>query len=92
VSSLAAALLEDLEDDDLQALAERLRPLLGIRSSAGESDLLTAQEAADYLRCRNRQRIYDLVHAGEITPERDGKRLLFRRAELDRHTRSRAGR
>ncbi len=49
------------------------------------SPYLTVSEAAAYLRCTSKQRIYDLVHQGALVPRRDGKRLLFHRDTLDAH-------
>jgi len=46
------------------------------------SPYLTVDEAAKYFRCE-RQRVYDLVHAGDLEPRRDGRRLLFTREQLD---------
>lgn len=47
-----------------------------------ESALLTTAEAAAYLRA-SEQRIYDLVTQRRLRPEKDGRRNLFRRADLD---------
>lgn len=89
---LVAALIDALTDDDLADLAHRLQPhLADQRRSAEADDLLTTRETASYLRC-GRQRVYDLRHAGDLAPERDGARLLFRRRELDRYLAERAGR
>lgn len=46
-------------------------------------DILTPQEAADYLRCRSIQRIYDLTSQGRLKVCKDGSRNLYRRADLD---------
>jgi excisionase family DNA binding protein len=40
------------------------------------------QQAAEYLSCPV-SRIYDLVSLGSLTAHRDGRGLLFRRADLD---------
>lgn len=47
-----------------------------------EGALLTTAEAAAYLRA-SEQRIYDLVTQRRLRPEKDGRRNLFRRADLD---------
>lgn len=47
-----------------------------------ENALLTTAEAAAYLRA-SEQRIYDLVTQRRLRPEKDGRRNLFRRADLD---------
>jgi excisionase family DNA binding protein len=51
-------------------------------STTPSSPWLTVDEAAAYLRCAP-QRIYDLVSERKIAPARDGRRLLFRREQLD---------
>jgi excisionase family DNA binding protein len=43
---------------------------------------LDTKGAADYLACRP-DRIHDLVQLGKLHPHRDGRRLLFRPADLD---------
>jgi excisionase family DNA binding protein len=43
---------------------------------------LTVEEAATYLACAPK-RIYELKAQGRIAHFRDGKRLLFRREDLD---------
>jgi excisionase family DNA binding protein len=88
-NDLAHALVRALEPDDLEALAERLRPLLGLRAPEDDDDLLTADEAAEMLRCK-RQRIYDLRHQGELRAFRDGRRVLFRRSDVRAFLRARA--
>jgi excisionase family DNA binding protein len=84
VSVLAAALLAELDDDALDALAEALLPRLAARldQNQGASPWLSAEEAARHLAC-SRGRLYDLVQLGKLQPRRDGRRLLFRLAELD---------
>jgi excisionase family DNA binding protein len=86
MSALARALLAELEDDALEALADRLVPLLSARLKTAQSDSpwLNAEDAARYLACA-RGRLYDLVQLGKLEPCRDGRRLLFRRADLDRY-------
>ncbi len=70
----------------LEQIAQRAVELLREQIPASPaSPYLTVSEAADYLRCTSRQRIYDLVHQGALVPRRDGKRLLFHRDTLDAH-------
>jgi excisionase family DNA binding protein len=45
---------------------------------------LNVEDAAAYLACP-KSRIYDLVQLRKLSPERDGKRLLFTRGDLDRY-------
>lgn len=83
MSAIVTALLADLSDADLDQLAELLAPRLRDRLGTGEARVwLNAKQAADYLACPT-SRIHDLVQLKELTPRRDGRRLLFRRADLD---------
>lgn len=43
---------------------------------------MTTEEAADYLRCKP-QRIHELVSRGDLTRNKEGGRLLLRRAEVE---------
>lgn len=83
-SPLAAALLADLDDQALGVLAERLAPLLAGRLQQGEPSRpwLNAEQAAAHLAC-SRDRLYDLVQLGKLSPRRDGRRLLSARGDLD---------
>jgi excisionase family DNA binding protein len=84
VSAFATALLAELDDMALDALADLLAPKLAARLQPDEraGPYLNAQEAARYLAC-TRGRLYDLVQLKKLTPTRDGRRLLFRQADLD---------
>jgi len=84
LSALAAGLLAELDDDALDALAEALLPRLATRlgPNQGASPWLSAQDAARHLAC-SRGRLYDLVQIGKLQPRRDGRRLLFKLADLD---------
>ena len=84
MSDLAAALLGELGDQELRALAERLAPFLRGQPATPASPWLDVDEAAEHLRCRP-QRIYDLVSAGRLRVAKDGTRSLFRREWLDAH-------
>jgi excisionase family DNA binding protein len=55
-------------------LAERIAP--------PPAPYLDADQAAEHLAC-SRRRIYDLAERKALPFYRDGKRLLFRRADLD---------
>ncbi|MDP9417215.1 MAG: helix-turn-helix domain-containing protein [Actinomycetota bacterium] len=90
VSAVVRALLAELDEQALDQLAELLAPRLAERiAPATTSPWLDVDEAAAYLRC-SRQRIYDLRHAGDLTPHRDGRRLLFRRDDLDAYLNGRS--
>jgi excisionase family DNA binding protein len=82
--ALAQAVLEALDDSALDALAELLAPRLASRLNAPASPgpWLDATGAAEYL-ATSRDRVYDLVQLRKLSPTRDGRRLLFRRDDLD---------
>jgi excisionase family DNA binding protein len=73
----------DIPEDLLEQIARRAADLLAERRpSNGLSPWLSAQEAADRLRC-DRDRIYDLIALGKLIPRRDGRRVLLHRDDLD---------
>lgn len=84
MTTLAQALLAELDAATLDELADRLAPRLVTRL-AQRTDIptwLDTKAAAAYLSC-SPGRIHDLVQLGKLQPSRDGRRLLFRRADLD---------
>jgi excisionase family DNA binding protein len=83
-SPIVAALLAELDDEALAVFADRLAPLLASRLNGRDEGWLNAEGAARYLAC-SRGRLYDLVQLGKLKPRWDGRRLLFRRADLDRY-------
>ncbi|HZO77786.1 MAG TPA: helix-turn-helix domain-containing protein [Solirubrobacteraceae bacterium] len=83
MSTLSAALLAELSEQDLDRLAELLAPRLAKVATAEAPTWLDVGQAAEHVRCP-KSRIYSLVSAKRIPHHRDGSRLLFRRAELDR--------
>ncbi len=87
MSAIVDAFLADMTDDDLDRLAEKLAPRIALalaarHASEKEARWLNSDQAAEYLAC-SRGRLYDLVQLGKLEPRRDGRRLLFRREELD---------
>lgn len=85
MSALAHALIAELSADDLDALAELLAPRLRDRLGTGEARVwLNAKQAAEYIAAPV-SRVHDLVALGYLEPRRDGRRLLFRRADLDHY-------
>ena len=92
MSAIVDAFLADMTDDDLDRLAEKLAPrlleriptlALAARSASEKRAVwLNSDQAAEHLGCP-RSRIHDLVQLGKLEPRRDGRRLLFRREELD---------
>jgi excisionase family DNA binding protein len=82
-SAVASALLAELDDAALAALADRLAPLLAGHQTVSQPDpWLTVDQAAAYLACR-RQRVYNLVSQRRLRHAKDGSRVLFRRQWLD---------
>lgn len=83
MSAIVDVLLAELTDTDLDRLAELLAPrLAGRLGDQRATPWLNAEDAARYLAC-DRGRLYDLVQLQKLSPRRDGRRLLFRRDELD---------
>jgi excisionase family DNA binding protein len=74
--------LVTLSDAQLEQIAERAAELVIGRRAASASPWLDAKGASEYLCCPV-GRIPDLVQLRKLTPHRDGRRLLFRREELD---------
>lgn len=64
-----------------QQLRDQCEEVLRLRARAA-SPFLQAQEAADYLRCPL-SRIRKLTMTGALPVHRDGRRVLYRRDELD---------
>lgn len=91
MTDLAAALLDALDDDALERLAERMRPLLrpdDHHQPTGDGYLAPAA-AAGYLGV-TRKRIYDLTSSRQLVPDgRDGRTPLYRRETLDAYARGR---
>lgn len=52
------------------------------------TEWLTADEATVYLRFPTRDALYQAVHRGQVPAHRIGRRLRFRRSELDAHLRA----
>jgi len=85
-----AAMTLTFAPEFVEAIAERVADLLDKRTTPGtQSPWLDVEQAADYL-AADKQRIYDLTHAGTLQPARDGRRLLFRREWLDDYLEGRA--
>ena len=91
MSTLATALLAELDEDALEVLAELLAPLLAahLNTEGPASPWLNAEDAARYLAC-SRGRLYDLVQLRKLEPRLDGRRLLFKRTDLDAYLESAA--
>jgi hypothetical protein len=88
VSDLARALLDALDDDALDVLAERLAPRLG--NDASDGWLRGAKKIAAYIDSPE-SRVNALSSAKRIPVERDGSALIARKSELDRWLRAGGG-
>jgi excisionase family DNA binding protein len=89
--STIAALIRELGEDAITALAERLRPHLIAGAPAGDGWLRGADAIAAHIGAP-RSRVYALASAGRIPVHRDGSALLARRSELDEWLRNGGGR
>jgi excisionase family DNA binding protein len=78
----ANTLTLDVPPELVEKIAQRAAEILAARQTSTASPWLDTKGAADHLACRT-DRIHDLVQLGRLTPRRDGRRLLFRRADLD---------
>jgi hypothetical protein len=87
-ATLAATLLDALDDDALDKLAERLAPRLA--SPATDGWLRGAEKIANYIDAP-RSRVYALTSAGRIPVQRDGSSLIARKFELDAWVRDGGG-
>jgi excisionase family DNA binding protein len=72
----------DIPPQLLEQIAERAAELLAERQTANGSPWLDTKGAAEYIAAPV-GRIHDLVQLHKLTPHRDGRRLLFKRTELD---------
>ncbi len=66
----------------VEQIAERAATIVADIERPAAPRWLNTKGAADYLACRP-DRIHDLVQLGKLHPRRDGRRLLFRPADLD---------
>jgi hypothetical protein len=87
--SVVDALLAELSEDGLAALAERLRPYLAT-SPAEDGWLRGADQIAEHIGCP-RSRVYALAGAKRLPLERDGSALIARKSELDAWIRNGGG-
>jgi excisionase family DNA binding protein len=73
-------LIEAIAARVVEMMADNPEPESGVAEN--KHTWLNVKHAAQHLDCPE-SRIYDLVALGELAPERDGRRLLFTRADLD---------
>lgn len=72
----------ELTGEQLEAIACRVGEILSEREPTNSSAWLDTDQAAEHL-CTSRDRVHDLVALHKLSPRRDGRRLLFRRQDLD---------
>jgi len=78
-------LVVTLAPEQIHAIAERAASLMADR--AEPSPWFDTIAAARHL-CCSPGRIHDLTQLGKLRPRRDGRRLLFRREDLDAYLES----
>jgi excisionase family DNA binding protein len=82
VPRLSTVVHFELSEDSLEDIVQRLRDQLQLEQQPASSPWLTADEAADYLRCPL-SRVRRLTMSEQIPVHREGRRVLYRRDELD---------
>ncbi len=70
-----------LDPEDIAAIAASVAASINSTNGAS-SPWMNAQEAATYLRCPI-SRVRKLTSTGELPHERDGRRVLYHRHQLD---------
>jgi hypothetical protein len=73
------SLLVTFTDEQMEEIARRAALLVAVPEA---SSWLDTRGAADHI-AATPARVHDLVALGKLTPRRDGRRLLFRREDLD---------
>jgi excisionase family DNA binding protein len=71
-----------LSSEQLHEIAHQAAALVTAQQTPTPTPWLNTDEAAAYIAAKP-GRVHDLVQLGRLTPRRDGRRLLFRRDELD---------
>ena len=72
-----------LSSGEIDQLADRIADALAEKME-NQEPYLSVEQAADYLAAKPK-RLYDLAESGRLHTYRDGRRLLFRREDLDRY-------
>jgi excisionase family DNA binding protein len=83
----SATVVLSLPDEWLNEIARRVVALMGQAPTDDADPWMTVTEAAKHIRCTT-SRIYKLVEQGSLPHHREGRRLLFKRSELDSFIRS----
>ena len=73
-----------LPEELVNRLADEVADRLAAKMDPQSEPYLNVDGAAEYLAC-DKRRIYDLKERGAIPTYQDGKRLLFRRCDLDEY-------
>lgn len=81
-AGLALSVPEPLLEAVAERVADRLAERLDAMLAPPPEGYLDVDRAAAYL-CARKGRIYELVEQGRLAAFRDGRRLLFTRADLD---------
>src|SRR5256885_13574044 len=82
VPTRAAELTVALPPSVVELIARRAAAIVTEALSAKPEPFIGVDQAAEHLACKP-QRIYDLVSQRRLDSHRDGRRLLFRRSDLD---------
>lgn len=82
LSQIDSAISLGVPPELIEALADHVADRLTAQMSEPPSAYLKIEEAAEYLACPV-SRIRDLKDQGRLRHYRDGRRLLFRREDLD---------
>ncbi|HEY4895403.1 MAG TPA: helix-turn-helix domain-containing protein [Solirubrobacteraceae bacterium] len=74
----------DLPPELVEMIAQRAAEIVAeqVGAAVQTSPWLSTEQAADYIAAKP-ARVHDLVALGKLTPRRDGRRLLFKRGDLD---------
>lgn len=88
-AAAAEQLTVALPGELVDVVAARVVEMLEERGMVEPDPWLTVEQAAEYIGAK-KQRLYDLVDQGKLWPGRDGRRLLFRRSDLDAYLEGRS--
>jgi hypothetical protein len=83
VSALAEALLRELDDAALDALADRLASRLAVKHPVAEDGWVRGAKKIGAYIDAPKSRVYSLASAGRIPVEHDGSSLVARKRDLD---------
>lgn len=83
----SAALVLPFPDDWLDEIARRVVALMGQAPTGDADPWMTVTDAARHMGCTT-NRVYKLVAQESLPHYREGRRLLFKRSELDSFIRS----